>query len=328
MSTGWTAPPVRTNPPSVCRLVDMKLDAETLARRFHEAHRSVASEQGMPDLGPWDDLPAVAKLVTIAAFEQLDPLFDSTVHDCCVTAAHPAHGMTVEEWLDAGRNAGFVGKEFCATHFDEGVPWTDDEQRLYDDDGIDSCTPSIRVFLEPPLPVERIDVSTLELPPATYPPFPNMHSVTGHDSGDVLVWTFDPDAVVAAVDGGGNVLQAAAVAAPAAQAAIGFGSKACRRDTEGCCIEFVDIPGYPEMQRLLGHDGFMEFGSLHVQGIFLARCYTPADPDGRWGIRHITTLNPLTEAQFDTARSDGWEINDTNLRRAVFTNPQWEGDRS
>ena len=264
----------------------------------------------------------------VAVCEELGPLFDSTVHDCCVTAAHPAHGMTVEEWIEAGENAGFVGARFCATHFEDGTPFTPEEARLYDDDGIDSCTPSIRVFLEPPRPAERVDVSALELPPWTYPSFPNMCSVTGHDNDDVLVWTFDPDGVVAAVDAGANVLQAAATVAPTAQAAIGFGSKACRRDTEGCCIEFVDIPDADEARRLLGHDGFMEFGSFHAQGIVFARCYTPADPDGRWGIRHITTLNPLTEAQFDTARRDGWEINDANLRRAVFTDPRWEGDRS
>lgn len=317
----------------------MLIAAEDLARQFHETYERLAPtfnwDTQEASREPWDNLPDNQRDLMVAVIEELGPLFNSVVHDCCVVAA--PHTMTVDEWLAIGRDAGFVAKGYCAMH--DGLPFTDDEAHRFEHEGIDPCIPSVRVntdappatvtlpFPDPPLdPDDRPDIDTLVLPPFDYPSFANMTRF--EDADGVVVWTFAPEAMKAAVRAGINTYQAAAHSAPPSQTGIGFGSKACRRDNENSCIEFLDIPTFEEFGRIVGEEAALSFGAIYTCGVRFARCYSPRNPDGEWGVRHITTLNPLTGAQFATARNDGWEINDSNLRRAVFCEPRWEGDRS
>lgn len=119
-------------------MIDLPADADRVAaddpievvaaRRFHEAHRAAAADQGLPDLGPWDELPAAAKIVTIVTFEKL------------------LNALTAAEWLDVGDARGFVGKRFCGTH--DGPPYTAEEAAVVLDTGDDPCTPSVRVIID------------------------------------------------------------------------------------------------------------------------------------------------------------------------------------
>ena len=68
-----------------------------------------------------------------------------------------------ESWYEAGRAAGFVGEGFCATH--DGTPFTEAEGVMFDEEGIDACTPSLRVFPDG----DALDVIGWELPASTRP---------------------------------------------------------------------------------------------------------------------------------------------------------------
>lgn len=60
--------------------------------------------------------------------------------------------MTFEEWLAEGRKHGWVGAGYCATH--DGLALTAEEARMFNDEGIDVCTPSLRVYPDGDAPSE------------------------------------------------------------------------------------------------------------------------------------------------------------------------------
>lgn len=74
----------------------------------------------------------------------------------------------------------------------------------------------------------------------------------------------------------------------------------------------------------------------YQRGRRFARSYSVLAPDGEPGSVHVCSMVPLTAEQFETARRLGWDLSGVgpddpdgmNLVRAVWTNPQWEGDRS
>lgn len=145
-----------------------------------------------------------------------------------------------------------------------------------------------------------------QLPPATYPPFPDMYRV----GEPPVVWTFEPEAVRAAIVRGASPLAAAAAAAPAKQRAIAVpGAKFARRDTEGCRVEFGVVT------------------AVHPDGVVAVTVHHAGQPDEP-GVRHITTLVPLLDAHYEAAEHAGWDYHRIPLghpaRVAVFTDPRWD----
>ena len=84
------------------------------------------------------------------------------------------------------------------------------------------------------------------------------------------------------------------------------------------------------------HFGFNAESREQVDRFYAAALANGAKPDGEPGSVHVCSMVPLTAEQFETARRLGWDLSGVspddlggmNLMRAVWTNPQWEGDRS
>jgi hypothetical protein len=169
------------------------------------------------------------------------------------------------------------------------------------------------------------DTEPLWLPDIERPPFDGLIRTVPDDRG-VTVWSYQPDVVRRAVIDGRDPWEAAASTATPSQQTITWGSKFARIDHAGFGVEFGEV--CDEAAALLAgahHE--------HRSGIRFAVCYTKGRPGGFVALRHITTLVPLTDDQFETARSAGWDA--TRCPRpdphgtlaAVFTDPRWEGDR-
>lgn len=116
------------------------------------------------------------------------------------------------------------------------------------------------------------------------------------------------------------------VVATPAQETIVWGSHFARIVPERFCVEFGRVANRDEFTP----DRWPLFDDAkYADGWRPCLLHLPGDP-GMVGVRHISTLRPLTADQYADAEAVGWDTGrmEPKLLIAVFTDPAWEGDRS